>query len=109
MKLLLDECTPARLKWDFQDYDVQTVDDAGLKGLKNGELLRTAISNGFDALITVDQNISFQQNLTELPISILILLARSNRYEDLRLLSPKVLEALRTIRAGDVIRVREGQ
>ena len=67
MKLLLDECTPARLKWDFQAYDVQTVEDAGLKGLKNGELLRTAISNGFDVLITVDQNISFQQNLTGLP------------------------------------------
>ena len=109
MKLLLDECTPARLKWDFQEYDVQTVDDAGLKGLKNGELLRTAISNGFDVLITVDQNISFQQNLTDLPISIVILVARSNRYDDLRLLIPEVLEALLTIQAGNVIRVQEGQ
>ena len=109
MKLLLDECTPARLKWDFPEYDVQTVDDAGFKGLKNGELLQTAISNGFDVLITVDQNIFFQQNLTGLPISIVILLARSNRYDDLRMLTAEVLEALLSIQPGDVIRVRKGQ
>jgi len=61
MKLLLDECTPKRLRLDFPGHDVQTVQEAGLKGLKNGALLRLA-SSKFDVLITADQNITFQQN-----------------------------------------------
>ena len=60
MKLLLDECTPARLRFDFAGHEVRTLDEAGLKGLKNGVLLRTA-SHEFDVLITVDQNIPYQQ------------------------------------------------
>ena len=35
MKLLLDECTPKRLLLDFAGHDIQTVEDAGFKGLKN--------------------------------------------------------------------------
>jgi predicted nuclease of predicted toxin-antitoxin system len=42
MKLLLDECAPKRLKNDFPGHEIQTVDDVGLRGLKNGELLRAA-------------------------------------------------------------------
>lgn len=53
MKLLLDECTPRRLKRDFAGHQVFTVDDVGLKGVKNGELLRAAVDKGFDVLITV--------------------------------------------------------
>lgn len=106
MKLLLDECTPKRLGLDFTGHDVQTVEDVGLKGLKNGALLRQA-SRDFDVLITVDQNIPFQQNAADLPIAVVILNARSNRYPDLRLLVPRVLELLTTIRVGEIVRVRQ--
>jgi len=105
MKLLLDECTPKRLSLDFTGHDVQTVEDVGLKGLKNGALLRQA-SRDFDVLITVDQNIPFQQNAADLPIAVVILNARSNRYLDLRVLVPRVLEILPTIRVGEIVRVR---
>jgi hypothetical protein len=84
---------------------VQTVEEAGLKGLKNGALLRLA-SSRFDVLITVDQNIPFQQDLPNLPIAILILIARSNRYSDLRVLAPKLLKALLAIKSGDVLIIR---
>jgi predicted nuclease of predicted toxin-antitoxin system len=56
MKLLLDECTPNRLRLDFPGHEVQTVEQAGLKGLKNGALIRQA-SSRFEVLITVDQNL----------------------------------------------------
>ena len=56
MKLLLDECTPKRLRLDFSGHTVHTVEEAGLKELKNGELLRVA-SSKFDVLITVNKNI----------------------------------------------------
>ena len=105
MKLLLDECTPKRLKLDFSGHAVYTVEETGLKGLKNGALLQIA-SSKFDVLITVDQNIPFQQHLPNLPIAIVILLARSNRYSELKMLVPKVEETLLSIKPGDVVRVR---
>jgi len=36
MRLLLDECMTRRLKREFVGHEVSTVDEAGLKGLKNG-------------------------------------------------------------------------
>ena len=105
MKLLLDECTPERLRFDFVGHEVLTVGQAGLKGLKNGALLRVASGN-FDVLITVDQNLSSQQNLSELSIAIIIMVARSNRYPDLRILVPKVLNAIASIRVGEIVRIR---
>lgn len=57
MKLLLDECTPKRLKKDFVGHEIFTVDETGFKGMKNGKLLRAASDDGFEVLITVDQNI----------------------------------------------------
>jgi hypothetical protein len=47
---------PRRIKHDFAGHAVATVEEAGLKGLKNGQLLKAANGN-FDVLITVDQNL----------------------------------------------------
>jgi|SRR5689334_19680017 len=105
MKLLLDECIPKRLRQDLPGHDVQTVEEAGLKGLKNGALLRSA-SNKFDVLITVDQNIPFQQNLPSFRMAVVILVAGSNRYSNLRMLAPKLLKALRSIKPGEVTTIR---
>jgi predicted nuclease of predicted toxin-antitoxin system len=102
MKLLLDECTPARLRLDFPGHDVRTIDQAGLKGLKNGTLLRIA-SGEFDVLITVDQKIPYQQSLSDLSIAIVIMVARSNRYSELRSLVPKALKAIASIRKGEIV------
>jgi predicted nuclease of predicted toxin-antitoxin system len=64
MKLLLDECVPKRLRNDFPGHEVSTIEEVGLKGLKNGELLRAAAEQ-FDALITVDRRMPTQQNLAQ--------------------------------------------
>ena len=105
MKLLLDECTPKRLKRDFAGHQVFAVDDVGLKGVKNGELLRAAVDEDFDVLITVDRKIPSQQNLALLELGVLILVAKPCRYPELKLLVPKALEALHTIKAGDLITI----
>lgn len=105
MKLLLDECVTRYLKRDLTGHEVFTVDEAGLKGLKNGELLRRAARAGFDVLVTVDQNLSYQQNVHTLPVAILILVAYSNAYAKLKPLMPRVLEKLETISKGTVERV----
>jgi predicted nuclease of predicted toxin-antitoxin system len=104
MRLLLDECVPRRLRRDFVGHSVSTVEEAGFKGLKNGQLL-SAAAGKFDVLVTVDKNIPFQQNLRALNISILILVAKSNRYQDLKSLAPKALDALKQIQSGETLRV----
>jgi hypothetical protein len=75
MKLLLDECVTRRLKREFVGHDVAPVEDVGLKGLKNGQLLRTA-SGRYEVLITVDQNLPYQQSLMGLTIAVPVLAAK---------------------------------
>src|SRR5690349_18438697 len=104
MKLLLDECVTRYLKRDFIGHDVSTVDEAGLKGLKNGALLNAAKSQ-FDVLVTVDKSIRHQQNLQSIQIAMLLLTAKSNRYEDLKPLVPRALEALESLKPGSVITI----
>ena len=101
MKLLLDECVTRFLKRDLGAHDVKTVAEAGLRGLKNGALLAAA-STTFDVLITVDRNLPFQQNITNLPIAILILVSSGTTYPDLKPLVPEILEAVRTMKPGEL-------
>ena len=107
MKLLLDECAPKRLRNDFSNHEIRTLDEVGLKGLKNGQLLRAAVNQGFEALITVDRKMPFQQNLAHLNLALIILVAMPCRYEQLKLLVPKALEALESIKPGEIVSIKQ--
>jgi hypothetical protein len=78
--------------------------DAGFKGLENGELLKAA--SDYDVLLTVDRRLVFEHDFSSLNIAVLLLVARSNRYEDLKLLVPRALRDLAEIRPGQVIVVQ---
>ncbi len=106
MKLLLDECVTRHLKRDLAGHEVHTVQEAGFKGLENGDLLKAA-SAVYEVLITVDRNIPSQQNIAGLNIAILILAAKRNSYVRLKPLIPRALSALETMKVGDVIRIEE--
>src|SRR5215470_19710743 len=93
MRLLLDECVPRKLKKEFIGHEVKTATEAGLAGLKNGDLLRAA-EGQFGALVTVDKSIPHQQNLGSFQLVVLILVAKRTTYEFLKPLIPKALEAL---------------
>jgi predicted nuclease of predicted toxin-antitoxin system len=105
MKVLLDECVTRYLKRDFSAHEVFTVEEAGFKGLKNGRLLQAA-SDQYDVLVTVDQNLTYQQNLKSFRIAVVVLAAKRSTYLMLRLLMPQVLEALDKIKVGDVVLVK---
>ena len=105
MKLLLDECVTRHLKREFANHEVHTVEEAGFKGLENGDLLRAA-SGIYDVLITVDRNLPYQQNLTGLQIAILVLSAKRNSYVRLKPLMPQALKALETIKTGEIVLVQ---
>jgi hypothetical protein len=64
MRLLLDECVDIGLRHLFAGHECHSASYVGLAGLKNGALLSAAEAAGFEAIITVDQNIPGQQNLS---------------------------------------------
>ena len=105
MKILLDECLPIDFRHSFPQHEAHTVEWAGLKGRKNGELLRAAQAAGYEVLLTVDQGIPFQQALAGRKISIVLMRSRTNQLEDLTPLANSVLKALVDIGAGQIVTV----
>ena len=104
MRILLDESLPRRLARELSGHEVQSVQSRGWAGLTNGQLLRVA-SAEFQVLLTGDQNLEYQQNIADLAIAVVVLLAVNNRIETLRSLVPEVLKVLATIRPGELVRV----
>ncbi len=105
MRLLLDENLPKRLKNDFPGHEVFIVRDKGWNGIKNGELLRLMVANGFDALLTFDKNLQHQQNFSKYTITVFVLNAPINTYGELAKLSSKINEYLgqNNIPAGPIL------
>jgi len=83
MKILLDECVTKRLKKHLEEFEVFTVRELGLSGVKNGELMSYCIENNFDILLTIDKNLMFQQNLEKYPFTIVILNCMTSKIEEL--------------------------
>lgn len=105
MRLLLDENLPKRLKQDFSEHEVFTVRDRQWNGIKNGELLKLLPDNSFDALLTFDKNLQNQQNFLKYTITVFVLTAPVNQYQELTKLTPKVKAYLnnRQMPVGPVI------
>ena len=78
MKILLDECVDRRFAAELSEFEVSTVPKMGWAGVKNGELMRLA-EKEFDVFLTVDRNLSYQQNLPRYDIALMVLRATSNR------------------------------
>ena len=105
MRLLLDENLPKRLKLDFPEHEIFTVHDQGWNGIKNGELLNLLLQNNFHALLTFDKNLQHQQNFTKYTITVFVLSAPINSYQELTKLSPQVKEYLNAndLQTGSII------
>ncbi len=105
MRILLDECVPRRLRRELSGHDVHTVPEMGWSGKKNGDLLQLMAGQGFEALLTVDRSIRYQQNLLKTGVAMVVLVAQTNRLADLVSLLPKVEAALASLKPGDVVAV----
>ena len=101
MKVLLDECVDWRLGREIAAHDVKTARQMGWTTIRNGELLALA-SEQFDVFVTVDRNLSFQQNIVSYTIAVVVLRARTNRLADLRPLVPSLLSAIESTPPGAV-------
>ena len=83
MKILLDECVPKRLKKYLEEFEVFTVNELVLSGIKNGALMSYCVENNFDLLLTIDKNLIFQQNLDQYSVTIAVLNCQSSKIEEL--------------------------
>jgi len=90
MLLLLDENLPKKLKLDFVEHEIYTTSDKGWNGIKNGELLKLLIEHQFSALLTFDKNLQHQQNFKKYTITVFVLSASINSYDELTKLTPKI-------------------
>lgn len=104
MKILLDESLPRRLARVLGSHEVRTVPEMGWAGMRNGDLLHRAESS-FDVFLTADQNIQYQQNLAGYGIAVVVIAARTNRFDDIQPLIPMIERRLSTVQHGEVIRV----
>ena len=103
MKLLFDQGTPAPLRGRLVAHSVDTVADRGWSDKGNGELLYLAEQEGYEVLVTTDQNLRFQQHLAGRRVGLVVLL--STDWRQVRLRASEIGEAIAAVRPGAVIEV----
>ena len=73
MRILFDQGTSAPLRHALTGHSVETAFELGWATLQNGALIAAAEGAGFEAFITTDKNLKYQQNLAARSISIVVL------------------------------------
>ncbi len=106
MRVLLDHCINWRLRRSMPSHAVTTAAEMGWDELKNGKLLAAVAAGPFDLLLTVDRNIKAQQNLSTLPVTVVVLIGPSSRLPDLLPLLPTFDRVAPTLQAGAFIEIR---
>lgn len=103
MRILLDECLPARLGRELVGHDASTAPKMGWAGLKNGALLTRAVTAGFDVFLTVDRNLPKQQKLPAYAIAVVVLRCATSDIEQLKKLVPELLVKLPVAKQGQAM------
>ena len=104
MKVLFDHCVPKPLRKHLVEHEIRTAYQMGWDSLKNGDLLDAAEME-FDVLLTVDQNMTNQQNMRGRQITIVVMVAPNNTVASLLPLVPELLSLLATVESGKVYNV----
>ena len=100
MKILFDECMPEPLRPLLAGLDIRTAQEMGWGRVKNGELLKKA-EGVFDAFVTADQSLKYQQNLTGRRLAILVL--STNRWPRVKAMTGEIAAAIRAMHPGDYV------
>ena len=105
MKVLLNESVPRALGFNLNGHHVRTAHSQGFSALSNGELMQAMLDEGFEVLITFDQNLPYQQN-EKLPVAVIVLIAPNNRVETARSFVPQLLETLSDLEIGQLVQAK---
>ena len=102
MRVLLDECLPVDFRLHLPGHQVHTAQWAGLKGVKNGRMLRDAEAASYDVFITVDKGVPHQQKLNQRKIPVGLIRSKTSQIEDLLPYVPAILKELDAIQPGQI-------
>ena len=102
MKVLFDECMPQPLRDLLPNIEISTAQEMGWGRIKNGELLKRA-EGIFDAFVTADQQLKYQQNLAGRRLAILVL--STNRWSKVKAKAPEIDAAIQALRPGDYVQI----
>jgi hypothetical protein len=103
MKILLDENLPHALRLELPGHDCFTVTYMGWTGISNGQLLKKAAEENFDAMISIDRGIEYEQG--QLPCAVVVLMVKSNNIERIRPLIPSILRTLKSLRPHALMKI----
>jgi hypothetical protein len=74
LRILFDKSVPVGVRRFLSRHEVRTfVEMQWHPQLENGELLNAGEVAGFDVMVTCDQNIEYQQNLTGRTLALIVL------------------------------------
>jgi hypothetical protein len=104
VRILRDECLPRRLQRDLVGHTARTVPEMGWASKQNGDLLGLAEAE-FDVFLTVDRNLSFQQDVARFKLAVVVLVAAGNRHSDLQPLVADLLNVLVGLAPGQLVKV----
>ena len=93
------------MRRELSGHDIFTVSYMGFSGVENGALLQQVAAAGFDALLTNDRGLEYEQNLSSLPVAVVVVLAPANTIEALRPAFPALLAALEVLRPREFVKV----
>ena len=103
MRVLFDTCVRRPLRKSLPGHDIKTAQEMGWDRLRNGDLIQMA-EEAFDVLITSDQKLKYQQNLTGRKIGIIVL--PTNHLRAVLELAPKIGSALSEASPGFLLEIQ---
>ena len=99
MRILFEVNIPEPLRRYLTEHTVDTADEKGWTRIRNGDLLDNAEREGYEVLITADQSMRYQQNMTSRQVAVIVLL--SNRWPRVRLRIEDIRAALEGLEPGE--------
>lgn len=100
MKILFDHGTPAPLRNHLREHSVDRSAERGWELLANGDLIRKAEEEGYEVIVTTDQNMRYQQNLSGSKLAIVVLL--STAWPRVQHRTAEVRTAIEEVRPGEL-------
>jgi predicted nuclease of predicted toxin-antitoxin system len=102
VRILLDECVPARLRRAFPGHAVRTVAEIGWRSSKDASLLAFA-EKSFDVLVTVDRRLSTENDLSRYRLGFVIATVPNNRLESFEPIFDRLKQAAESVKSGEMI------
>ena len=91
---------PQPLRRRLAEFEISTAQEMGWGRVKNGDLLKLA-EDKFDAFLTSDQQLKYQQNLKGRKLAILVL--STNRWPQVKARTQEIIAAVLTLKPGDYV------